>query len=799
MKSIFGIGVAIVMTTSAIAQQQELKVKGVVFDNLNETVPYATINIHNATDSALVTGLAGNEDGSFEFSVPEGNYYIEVGFFGMNTQNIKLSQSAGNLDLGKIALKAGSSTALKGVEVVADRDQMSLQIDKRVFNVGSDLNNQGANASEVLQNIPSVTVDAEGNVSLRGSQTVRILIDGKLSGFASSAEALQQLQADMIDKVEIITNASARYEAQGEAGIINIILKKSKKAGFNGSATLRGGYFPDDGIGFNANYRKDKLNLYGSANYNYRRVVGRSTTHQRVENSDTAFIYDQGYKHNRKKNGVNVNIGADYDINAKSTLSASVGLRYGRGHNTYDRSYDNYEITGAPVSRDDRFELQKERENMIEATLGYNRKFKKEGAEWKTELRFFNDLDFEDSDYDETSSQRPGDILIERSNAYVTENMLLLQSDLSLPVWEKGKIEAGIRGHARDYDNKFGYSRLVAGDWVGNPMYNDRFNYREGVYAAYLMGSNTFGKLGVQAGLRAEYSEIYTKQYSQADGNSRDYLNLFPSLALSYKQSNVHTYQLSYSRRINRPGQWDLMPFMKFGDNRNMRVGNPELDPELTDALEAGMLNSWEKGSLLSSVYYRHTKNKFDRISEMGTNDYDKDIVYSRSVNIARRDAVGLEFNANYNPAKWIRLTSGFNFFREEIRGRIAERDFNYDNFSWTNRTSVNFTLPQRWRFQLSGNYEAPQVMAQGKRLSMYFMDFAMSKDLMKNRATIGFNVSDLLNSRKWRSTVNTPEIQSETMFQWRERSARVSFTYRFNQQARENDNLMEKGGGEEG
>ncbi len=794
MKSIFGAGIAIVMTTAAMAQQQELNVKGIVLDNQNETVPYATINIYNVADSSLVTGLAGNEDGSFGFSVAEGNYYIEISFFGMNNQKIRLGQASGTLDLGKITLKAGSGTALEGVQVVADRAQMALQIDKRVFNVGSDLNNQGANASEVLQNIPSVTVDAEGNVSLRGSQAVRVLIDGKLSGFASSAEALQQLQADMIDKVEIITNASARYEAQGEAGIINIILKKSKKAGFNGSANLRTGYYPDHGVGFNANYRSNKLNLYGSANYNYREIVGRSTTHQRVDNPNTAFIYDQDYKHNRKKNGVNVNIGADYDINAKNTLTASVGMRYGRGNNAYDRSYDNYTITGEPVRRDERFELQQERENMIEATLGYNKKFKKEGAEWKTELRFFNDLDFEDSDYDETNNVN-SDRLVERSNAYVTENMLLLQSDFSLPVSKKGKIEAGIRGHSRDYDNKFGYSRLVAGDWVGNPIFNDRFNYREGVYAAYLMGSNTFGKLGVQAGLRAEYSEIYTRQYTNATGHTRDYLNFFPSLALSYKQSDIHTYQLSYSRRINRPGQWDLMPFMKFGDNRNMRVGNPDLDPELTDAFDAGMLNSWEKGSLLSSVYYRHTKNKFDRFTTIGSDS----IVYSQSVNIDRRDAIGLEFNANYNPAKWIRFTSGFNFFRESIRGKFEEQDFNYDNFSWTNRTSINVTLPQRWRFQLSGNYEAPQLMAQGKRLSMYFMDFALSKDLLKNRATIGFNVSDLLNSRKWRSTVNTPEIQSETMFQWRQRSARITFTYRFNQQARENDNLMEKGGGEEG
>lgn len=791
MRTISLIALTTVIATSAMAQQKELTASGTVFDNRNESVPYAGINIYNSTDSSLVTGVATDENGMFTFSVPEGEYYIDISFFGMDAQQIALKQTSGQVDLGKISLKAGEGTTLSGVEVVAERNQMSLQIDKRVFNVGADLNSQGANATEVLQNIPSITVDPEGNVSLRGSQAVRILIDGKLSGFASSADALQQLQADMIEKVEIITNASARYEAQGEAGIINIILKKTKKGGFNGSANLRGGYFPDDGVGFNANYRKNKINLYGAANYNYRRVNGLSNTHLRSQ----TFVYDQDYKHLRRKNSVSVNIGADYDINAKNVLSASVGLRYGIGDNRYDRIYDNYTTADIFTSKDTRLEEQAEREAMMETTLSYTKRFRKEGAQWKTSLRLYNDKDLEDSDFSEFSSLKPYEPIIERSNAYITENMVVLESDMTLPVAEKGKFEAGIRGHIRDFDNQFGYSRQVNSDWVGNPRFNDRFNYDERVYAAYVMGSNTFGKLSAQAGLRGEYSEVFTRQYSQPAGNTRDYLNFFPSLALSYQHNKANTFQLSYSRRINRPGQWDLMPFMKFGDNRSMRIGNPDLDPELTDSYEAGVLNTWSKGSLLSSVYYRHTKNKFDRITTLGADS----IVYQTSMNIANRDAVGLEFIANYSIASWIRLTSGFNFFREEIRGNLQNQDFNYDNFSWSNRTSFNFTLPQRWRVQLSGNYEAPMINAQGRRLSMYFMDLALSKDVLKNKATIGFNVTDILNSRKWRSTVNTPEIQSETMFQWRQRSARITFTYRFNQQKREQENLIERSGGEEG
>jgi outer membrane receptor protein involved in Fe transport len=794
MKSLFGTTIAIVASASmAMSQQENLKIKGIILDNLSQPIPYANINVHSTADSVLVNGVASNEDGTFEIQMAEGGYYLDISFFGLNNKVVRLQQSKGNLDLGKISLLESKSTLLAGIEVVAERNQMALQIDKRVFNVGADLNSQGANATEVLQNIPSVTVDPEGNVSLRGSQAVRILIDGKLSGFASSADALQQLQADMIDKVEIITNASARYEAQGESGIINIILKKNKKAGFNGSANIRGGYYPDDGIGFNGNFRKNKLNINAALNYNYRRAVGRSTTHQVLQHADTAFIYDQGYEHNRRKHGLSVNVGADYTINSKNTIGASLALRTGLGNNTIDRTYDNFKIDGSPLGFDTRIEEQTEDELMKELTLNYERKFNN-AATWKTSIRLMQDEDLEDSEYTETSTSYTGS-LQERSNAYVTENMYLLQSDVHLPLTEKANLEFGVRGHRKDFDNKFGYARLMGSDWLSNPRFNDRFNYEERVYAAYVMGNRKFNELSVQAGLRAEYSEVYTLQYSLNNGDTRDYFNLFPSLALSYAPTQLYTYQLSYSRRINRPGQWDLLPFMKFGDNRNMRMGNPELDPELTDAYEASMLRSFDQGSVLGSVYYRHTKNKFDRINFLG----DDGVIYSQAMNIATRDALGLELNGNYSVTKWLRITTGFNFFREAIKGNLAHQDFSYDNFSWTNRSSVNLSLPQRWRFQLSGNYDAPQINAQGKRLSVYHFDFAFSKDVLKNKGSIGFNVNDVLNSRKWRGIVSTDEIQSETMFQWRQRSARVTFTYRFNQQKREQENLIDRNmGGEE-
>lgn len=780
---------------ATVAVAQDLKVKGIVQSAANEPLAYSAINVHNALDSNKVLVVYTQEDGVFSFEVPSGRYFIDIAVFGVSAKKLLITQSSGDIDLDTIVLKADKSQQLNELIVTADRNQMSLQIDKRVFNVAADLNNQGANATEVLQNIPSVTVDPEGNVSLRGSQNVRILIDGKVSGFATSADALQQLQADMIEKVEIITNASARYEAQGESGIINIVLKKNKKSGFNAALTARTGYFPDNGIGINANYRRNKLNLFGSFNLNHREVQGPSTTRQMLQNEDTAFLYYQGYKHIRSKVGTNTRLGFDYNLNEQNTISASFGLRSGVGNNTIYRTYENYTIQENYLSKQVRDEYNVELEDMYEGSVGYTKKMAKSGAEWKTELRGYRDQDYENSDYTETTSLSNKERL-ERSKAYITEQSLLLQSDLIIPLSKSSKVESGMRAQVRDFDNEFGYQQLVGTEWQSPTQFNDRFNYSEKVYAAYIMASNTFDKLGVQAGLRAEYSDIFTRQFSLSAGDSRSYFNLFPSLALSYKYSTASTFQLSYSRRINRPGQWDLMPFMKFGDNREIRIGNPDLDPELTGSFEAGMLKTWNTGSLLSSAYYRNTQNKFENMAFLGNDG----IIYRKAMNIATRHAYGLEFNLNYNPTNWARIMSGFNFYREVISGNFNNQDFELDNLSWTNRTSINITLPHKWRFQLSGNYEAPRITPQGKRLSMYFADFGASKDIWKNKASLGFNLSDIFNTRKWRSITQTEEIQSETMFQWRQRSFRLVFTYRFNQQKKEgnHENLIENGGGGE-
>lgn len=776
---------------SLLGFSQKYQLDGKVIDSKNQPVGYAEIRLFQNSDSAIVDGMLTQEDGTFQFELNPGDYWMSIEFIDFATDTVAFTMPASKMSLPNIVLKPGAQ-ALEGVTVIGQRSPLEFQIDKRVYNVSADLNNQGVSAAEMLENIPSVTVDAEGNVSLRGNQGVRILVDGKYSGYASSAEGLKQLQADRIERVEIITNASSRYDAEGDAGIINIVLKKEKRDGVSGSVNARLGYFPEYGAGADFNYRKGKWNFSLNYNINHHTNPSNSSTYQRLHTSDTAFAYRQLYKSERKKLRNNISLGADYNINDFHQLSATFNYRTGLGDNFYDRVYENLNESDIILSKDTRYEYNTELEDMYEITLGYRMKFKKEGGSWNTEFRYFKDQDLEASNFSEINSLLV-DSQYEKSKAYVTQHYFLAQSDFIIPFGEQGKIETGVRTQLRNYDNEFGFQEMILDEWIAPAAWNDIFEYNEQVHAGYLMASNQWDKFGAQAGLRTEYTVVETIRQSEGISNKKNYNNLFPSVALSYKLNDNHTFQLSYSKRIRRPGQWELMPFLRFGDNKEMMVGNPDLNPELTHSLEAGWMQYFTRGSLLTSVYYRHTDEKIERMSEVGSDG----IIYRIPLNIADRNSIGLELNANYNPVNWLRISTGFNFYKENIYGYYKDEEFERDNFSWSNRTTANFIFPGQWRAQIAGNYEAPRIHPQGKILSIAWADIGMSKDIWSQKATLGFNVRDVFNSRVWRSETHTDEITANTDFQWRPRSFRLVFTYRFNQQLKDRRPEMPLDGGQ--
>lgn len=754
-----------------------------------EVIDYADIAIFKMPDTTIITNTMVDENGKASVVLQAENVFIKIESIDyIDTSFVAVLSK--DTHLGTLVLKERTKTYLDEVTVNTQRNTMDLKIDKRVYNVADDINAQGATASEILENVPSVTVDAEGNVSLRGNGNVRILIDGKLSGFASSADALKMLQADAIEKIEIVTNASARYDAEGDAGIINIILKKGKKGGFNAIANIRAGYNPEYGGGVRFNYKKDKWNFFADYNYNFSRHPSTSNTYQRVANADTQMAYQQQFLQSRQKSRHNMRIGADYDWNDRHSTSFDMSYRTGIGNNAIDRIYQNYNAANIIFNEDTRIENNKELEDLIEVNISHNYQFKSRGS-WKTSMNLYKDQDLEHSNYTEYSSLTQL-TKTENSSANVYNNVWQAQTDLLIPIGKEGKVETGLKYQNRVFDNAFRYNRqITANEWESPARYNDEVIYDESVFAGYLMSATTIKKWGMQAGVRAEYTAVSTWLKSTT-ANQKDYINFFPSAALSYKLNDKNSFQYSLSRRISRPGQWDLLPFMKFGDNREMRSGDPNLQPELTYANEVTYMHYLNKGSLLSSLYYRHTDNKIERFAVLGNDG----IIYRIPMNIAQRDAYGFELIGSYQISRAIRFNTNFNFYKEHIKGTFNNQDFDRSNFSWTNRTSINLALPKEIKVQLSGQYEAPRVSPQGKILHTKWIDIAINKDILKQKASIGFNVRDVFNSRIFRSITETDEIYAVTDFQWRPRSFRVTFTYRFNQTKKENENFFNGDGG---
>jgi len=754
----------------------QIAISGKVNDRDNVPVSFATIGVFTQADSSYVTGTTTDDKGTFKVSVLPADYFLKVTMIGYADAFAVVKKSKKDVRLAAIILK-DDAAMIEEVVVKSDKPQMELQLDKKVFNVSANTANAGANATEVLENIPSVTVDAEGKVSLRGKENVRIMIDGKFSGLASTPDALQQLQASMIDKVEVVTNASARYDAQGEAGIINIILKKNKKAGWNGSINANAAYNPQFGGGFNVNYRKGNLNLFGNYSSSHRNQPGTSNTYQRYRGADTSFTYEQEYKHTRKKLSNNAMAGADYSFNERNVLSATFLLSTGLGDNFYVRKYNDLNTEDRLIGYSLRNEAQKEIEDFYEGSLSYKKTFARKGQSWNVNIKWSSDQDLERSDYDETNTYVSGTEL-QRSSVNTHENTTLIQTDYIHPIFKEGKIEAGYRSTLRHISNEFAFSQLVGDEYVYPVAFNDHYRYLEDVHAAYVMAGNKFGSFSVQAGLRGELSDITTRQESLNKENNRTYFNLFPSLALGYELAAGNTLQLSYSRRVNRPGQWELLPFTKFGDNREMMLGNPQLNPEFTHSAEAGFLRTWDKGSLLSSLYYRNTSNVIQRLRSID----ESGLVLILPENLARENSYGFEFNFNYNFFSWLKFNSGLNLFRRQTSGSYQGVDLSSDAFTLTNRSALNATIAGVWKAQSSFNYRAPQTTTQGRELSNYFMDMSVSRDLLEGNATIVFNIRDVFNTRRWRGITDNDEFYTRTSMQWRPRSFQLSFTYRFNQ-----------------
>lgn len=770
-----------ILVITPVLAQDSYTITGLIKDDQNNPVPFGNAALYNTADSSLATGAVSDDVGRFVIEAKPGIYYLKITFLSYEEKTIQnISISDKDIDLGTIVLRPNSQL-LSEVVVQGEKSQMELQLDKRVFNVGQDLSNLGGNAADILDNVPSVTVDIDGNVSLRGSQNVRILIDGKPSGLVgiSSNDALRQLQGNMIERIEVITNPSARYDAEGEVGIINIVLKKNTRQGLNGVFNVNTGYPANYGASFNVNYRGKKTNLFANYGFNYRSNPGRGNSYQEYIGTDTTFRYEQNSRRTRSDKGHNLMVGMDYFLNDKNTLTASFLYRPSNGLNKSTYRYDDIDANNSITQTVIRTDREEEPEENIELSLNYRKEFNKKDQTLTADFKYIDSDEVERSDF--RQSYFPQDsLVIQRSSNTENERNILFQTDYIHPFSEKGKIEAGLKSTSRVLNNDFIVEQLDdESNWFVVDNFNNNFIYTERIHAAYIMAGNEFNRFSLQTGLRGEFSDITTELKETKEENRRTYFNLFPSAHIAYKLSKDKTIQLSYSYRLSRPGFRELIPFSNFSDNRVLFTGNPNLNPEYTHSIEAGYLINWENGSLLSSTYYRHRIGVFERIR---TQPDSMGRVRIIPINLSTENAYGLEFNLSYTIGGWWRLNGNFNFYRAITEGQYEGSNLFSDTYTWNSRFTSKMTILKKYDFQAGINYRAPRQVPQGKDLAMYSIDLGLSRDVLKNNGTLTLSVRDLLNSRKRRSITEFEGLYSESEFQWRSRQIMLTFSYRLNQ-----------------
>jgi len=811
MKNIkFFLTLALLMSSFLNYSQQrpegkKVKVSGKVIEKgTNQPLEYSTISLINTTTNKVTAGGITDAKGDFSFDATPGIYNVKVEFISFKPTELKAKSIKENTNLGTIQLE-DDATQLKEVVIRAEKTTVEIKLDKKVYNVGQDLMVKGGTVSDVLDNIPSVAVDVEGNISLRGNDNVKILIDGKPSSAININDALRQIPADAIDKVEVITNPSARYDAEGGGGIINIIIKKGKNKGLNGSVMATGGYPSNQGLTANINFKSENFNMYSSQGYNYRSNPGTMINNTKYldSNNDATSYINENRDNSRINKGYNGNFGIDWYLNKSTTWTNIVNYRRSVSNNEENVFSNNYDSNYNFTYLRNRDNLDNAKSENIEYSTNLTKNFKKQGHKLTFDGVFSmnNDKDLAGIT-DITSNSSIVNFDATKNNQKQTRN--LLQTDYVLPIGKNSQFEAGYRGSFTSQTTDY----AVQNNGVVNPYFTNVLEYKEKINALYTQFGTKINKLSMLYGMRYEDSNIDINQLTSEIYKNKKYNNFFPSAFFTYEINDKTSVSLNYSKRINRPRGREINPFSSYSSSINIFKGNPDLDPSRTDAFDFGFLKRWDKLTFNTSAYYNKTNNTSQMVRYIeGFNTNGTPITTSTFINIANEYRTGFEFTLNYTPYKWWKLNSNFNFFRSEIKG-----DFNYTyrdasnnilngyqnlnntNYSWFTRLTSKVTLPNKIDWQTNLTYNGPQTSAQGRTLGIFAANLGFSKDVLKDKGTIALNVNDVFNSRKRKMYTYIPgQIDSYSEMQWRKRQITLSFTYRFNKQKNEKEKQPKK------
>lgn len=767
------------------AQQGSVFIGKVVDKGSGEPVAYATVMAADSETQQGITGTTTLEDGTFLLETTATSFYLEVSFIGYQKKIIRPdNNSSGRTDLGVIEIQEDAQQ-LEEVVVEGEVSQTVFKLDKRVFNVGKDLSSTGASALEVLNNVPSVNVNIEGQISLRGSQGVQVLINGKPSIITSDeSNALGTLTADMIDRVEVITNPSAKYDAEGTSGIINIVIKKEERRGMNGSVSVNTGAPNNHSIGVSLNRRTEKFNLFTQLGAGYREGPNEvETRNTDLVNNTTILSFGDQFRNETFYNFV---LGTDYYINPSSIITLSGNFSMEIEDQPSTTNFTSLEGTNTITSEWERTEI-------TEATnpkFRYEFQYKKEFEENEDHNLLFSALgnffgkDQSSEFFDNTlSGANNDDSQLTRTD--FKEALFTFKLDYSRPFTEEFSMETGAQYVINDVSNDFEVQNFENGGFVTDPGLTNNFEFDQKVLGVYGTGAYEGKTWGVKAGLRLERTNLATLLTNTNESNNQDYSNLFPSVHTSYKFSEKVSLQAGYSKRIYRPRLWDLNPFFNIRNNFNIRQGNPDLMPQFTDSYEMTSIFLIGKTSLNLGVYHRFTTDIIERVST-----FENNVTTTRPENIGTNKTTGIEFNTKYRPANWLTLNADFNYFRFNREGSFEESVFDFNADRWTSKLMTKVKLPADFDMEFTGNYRSKYRTFQGENNSIAFLDMGLRKKIMKGKAILNLSIRDVFASRIWENQIAQQdfEVYSQRL---RGRFVAFGFSYGFGK-----GEAMQYGGG---
>ena len=772
------------------------QITGKVIDaSTKQGMEFANISLRKTGSKEFIKGTVSDQLGAFRLDgVSNGNYVVAVSVVGYATFEKELTIGTGQktINLRNILLKEDTQL-LNEVQVVGQRSQMKFEIDRKVFNVDQSLATAGGSASDVLGNIPSVQVDPEGEVSLRGNSSVTVWINGKESGLSADnrAQILEQLPAESIERVEVITNPSAKYNPEGTAGIINIVLKKNRKAGYYGSlqagVDTRGGY----NAAGNVNFSSGKFESFVNVGTRVRKSEGEGYTNRQNldDNGNPVSYLNQLRNDEDTRKPVIARMGTTYHATDKDHFSFSGFGLLGRGDETDWLNYTS-NIPGSFTSSL-RTSAEKRKMNIGNFEIGYKRDFsEKSNLDLSASYNLLNITP--ESSFLQVSNYAGG---TSTSSYQFQENVMKprkweFQADYVTEFGEQNKIEAGYKGDFLTSKSKVStYSGISEGNAAFNEGLYNNFTYDQNVNALYATYSKRINRFGIQLGLRGEHTRTNTNSlgYNQSETDhpayKDDYFSFYPSAFLSYQLPSNNELQLNYTRRVSRPWGGQLNPFVNLTDSTNISYGNPLLLPQYSNSLELNYIKNWENHTLSASLYYRNTDNVIQRISYR-----DGDIMKSTFENIAKTQSAGTELILKNNLFRMIDLTSTLNFYYNKLDGFsylpagattpvVGEAD---EDFSWSARIIANVMLPWGVSLQATGDYNSRELVAQGYRKANHAIDLGLRKSFLDRKLSLTINTRDLLNSRKRETITSGSGFSQESVFARSGRTVGFTLTYNF-------------------